>query len=367
MPITARTAAFLLTIITLLTASAICRAEPALLKLPAMTDARAAHQATLLPNGEVLLSGGCSGRCDRMLASSERYDPQQKRFRPAAALHTARTSHSAVALRDGRVLIAGGWAGKAVTASAELYDPVHDRFEPLAPMHVARAGATASLLPDGRVLVAGGQDNQLEPVAAVEIFDPRSGRFVRAAALTEARMNHVAVTLQDGRVLLIGGRQSRRGAMLASAEWFAPETGRWQRAGTLHTGRHKHAAVRLADGRVLVLGGSDGNDDRGRYHSSELFDPINNRFAPGPRMQWPRFKIMYALAALADGRAVIAGGARQIELFAPAQSRFEPLTGELEYAPELATATVLTTGEVLLAGGYDEQVNSRAQAWLIRL
>ncbi|MFN4292288.1 MAG: kelch repeat-containing protein [Permianibacter sp.] len=365
--IAARTLFLLLTLLALLITSPICRAEPALLKLPALMDARAAHQATLLPNGEVLLSGGCGGRCDRMLASSERYDPARKQFRAAASLHTARSGHSAIALRDGRVLVVGGWAGQAVTASAELYDPVHDRFEPLPPMHVARAGATASLLPDGRVLLAGGQDSQLEPVNAVEIFDPDSGRFVRAAALTEARMNHVAVTLQDGRVLLIGGRQSRRGAMLASSEWFAPDTGRWQRAGALQTARHKHAAVRLADGRVLVLGGSDGSDDRGRYRSSELFDPISGRFSAGPQMQWPRFKIMHALAALADGRAVIAGGARQIELFAPVQLRFEPVSGELDYAPELATATVLATGEVLLAGGYDEQVNSRAQAWLIRL
>lgn len=365
--IAARTQSLLLTLFALLSTSSICRAEPALLKLPAMIDARAAHQATLLPNGEVLLSGGCGGRCDRMLASSERYDPERKQFRAAAGLHTARSGHSAIALRDGRVLVAGGWSGKAVTASAELYDPVHDRFERLAPMQVARAGATASLLPDGRVLLAGGQDSQFAPVDAVEIFDPGSGRFVRAAALTEARMNHVAVTLQDGRVLLIGGRQSRRGAMLASTEWFAPETGRWQRAGTLHTARHKHAAVRLADGRVLVLGGSDGSDDRGRYHSSELLDPISGRFSPGPQMQWSRFKIMHALVALADGRALIAGGAKQIEQFEPTQSRFEPLTGELDYAPELATVTVLKSGEVLLAGGYDEQVQSRAQAWLIQL
>ena len=346
-------------------ASAPVPADSTLQRLPAMTAARAAHQATLLPNGEVLLSGGCGGHCDQTLASSERYDPQRRQFRRAAALTTARSSHSAIALGDGRVLIAGGWAGDTVTASAELYDPVYDRFEPLPPMQVARAGATAALLPDGRVLLAGGQNSQLEPVDAVEIFDPVQRRFVRAATLTHARMNHVAVALADGRVLLIGGRQSRRGPMLASAEWFEPKTDRWQLTGNLQTGRHKHAAVRLADGRVLVVGGSDGKDDRGRFASSELFDPISGQFSPGPTMHWPRFKIMQALVALADGRALIVGGASQIEQFVPTP-RFEPLAGSLDYAPELATATVLKTGEVLLAGGYDERIQSQAGAWLIR-
>ena len=347
-------------------ASAPVPVEPALQRLPAMTEARAAHQATLLPNGEVLLSGGCGGRCEQTLASSERYDPKRRQFRRAAALTTARSNHSAISLGDGRVLIAGGWAGQAVTATAELYDPVKDRFEPLPPMQVARAGATAALLPDGRVLLAGGQNGQLEPVDAVEIFDPVQRQFVRAAALNDARMNHVAVTLPDGRVLLIGGRQSRRGPVLASAEWFEPNTGRWQLAGNLQTARHKHAAVRLADGRVLVLGGADGSDDRGRYASSELFDPVSGQFRPGPALHWPRFKIMQALVTLADGGALIVGGANYIERFVPNPARFEPLAGSLDYAPELATATVLKTGEVLLAGGYDERIQSQAGAWLIR-
>ncbi len=343
---------------------------PGVVKVAAMATPRAAHQATLLPSGEVLMTGGCTGTCDTMLASNERYDPQRRQFRPAAQLHTARSSHVAIALADGRVLIAGGWSGNTVTASAELYDPVRDRVDPLPPMRTARAGATASLLPDGRVLLAGGQDSSLEPVAGAEIFDPAGGGFIAAATPGVARMNHVAVTLTDGRVLLIGGRGSRRGPTLASAEWFTPATGKWQPAGTMQQARHKHAAAALADGRVLVVGGSDARDDQGRYADSELFDPRSGRFEPGPVMHWSRFKIMHALVTLADGSAVIAGGARVPERFVGSPPSFTPVAGApdqaLDYAPELATATRLNTGEALLVGGYDAAIRCQAQAWLIR-
>lgn len=341
------------------------KAATAIAPVGTLATERAAHQATLLPSGELLISGGCSGNCEQSLNSSERYDPVQKRFRPAATMQTARSGHGAVALADGRVLIVGGWSNGRVTNSAELYDPEQDRFASLEPMPIARAGAAVATLPDGRVLIAGGQTSQFEPIADAEIFDPATSRFHRVSAMTEARMNHVAVSLQDGRVLLIGGKQSRRGETLRSAELFHPDRGRFQATGMMQIARHKHAAARLPDGRVLVLGGADARDQQGRYRSSEIYDPATGSFAMGPAMQWPRFKIMHALVTLADGSLLIAGGAQQLERFLPQQQRFEPLPGMLELPPSLATASVLPNGEVLLVGGYGDNIRSIDRAWLI--
>jgi hypothetical protein len=104
-----------------------------------MTASRAAHTATLLPDGRVLITGGLTG-----LASTEIFDPTTETFTPAGNLSVARAGHSATLLSNGKVLIAGGYNGSYL-ASAELYDPVAKRFTPASAMTAARSGHVATL------------------------------------------------------------------------------------------------------------------------------------------------------------------------------------------------------------------------------
>ncbi|WP_410959788.1 kelch repeat-containing protein, partial [Salmonella sp. SAL4356] len=82
---------------------------------------RAAHTATLLPNGQVLIAGGFSGD-QNSLASAETFDPAQEKFVSAGNMSVSRSGHTATLLPNGKVLIAGGYNGDYL-ASAELYDP----------------------------------------------------------------------------------------------------------------------------------------------------------------------------------------------------------------------------------------------------
>jgi hypothetical protein len=330
-----------------------------------MRQPRAAHQATVLADGKVLVTGGCTGGCDRSLASAELFDAETHRFRPAAAMAIERDSHVAIALADGRVLVAGGWSQRRASARSELYDPGAERFSDGPGMGTGRAAPAAARLPDGRVLVVGGQDSALAPLASAELFDPAANRFVAVAGMAQARVGHVAVALADGRVLVAGGRQARRGSILASAEVFDPATGRFQATGAMAVPRHKFAAARLPDGRVLVLGGADVRDQRGRHRSSEIFDPGSGRFSAGPDMAWPRFKLVDAVATLPSGAVLVAGGAARIELYDPRSGRFSVLPGALDQAREFATASVLADGSVLLLGGYDDAIRTSAAAWLV--
>ncbi len=66
-----------------------------------MTTNRAAHQATLLKSGQVLITGGCAAHsCERILSSAELYDPASQSFRTLPPMSTPRSSHAAVALSD---------------------------------------------------------------------------------------------------------------------------------------------------------------------------------------------------------------------------------------------------------------------------
>ncbi len=331
-----------------------------------MAQARAAHQATVLQSGDILISGGCTGRCDSNLASAELFDATANAFRPAAAMATARDSHAAIRLADGRVLIAGGWSQGQVTRSAELYEPDANRFASAGNTLVARAAPAVARLADGRVLIAGGQSGAFAPLDSAELFDPAAPSFSLVASMTVPRVGHVAVALADGRVLLVGGRQARRGDILSSAEIFDPSTGRFRATGSMAVPRHKHAAARLPDGRVLVIGGSDVRDQGGRYRSTELYDPTTGKFLAGPDMNWPRFKLPDAVATLPSGALLIAGGSARMEIYDPATTAFAVVPGELETAREFATASVLANGDVLVAGGYDDRIQTAAFAWRVR-
>jgi hypothetical protein len=328
-----------------------------------MSTDRAAHQATLLESGEVLVTGGCSGdHCDRTLASAERYDPATRHFSPATPMLVPRASHAAARLPDGRVLVAGGWDGSGPTATAEVYDPRADRWTRVGDMSVPRASGIAVPLEDGRVLVVGGGQGRLGNLASAEIFDPVTSAF---SPVGSAATNHyLATRLADGRVLLTGGEDAD-GSILATAEILDPATGAFEATGSMATARVKHAAALLPDGEVLVIGGSDTRGYAARFSTTEIYDPGTGTFSPGPDMEWGRHKIRDAVAVLPSGDVVVAGGAARPELFDHARRAFVPVDGDIGGPQMFATATTLPSGDVLVLGGYDDHTRPSAAAWLI--
>jgi len=318
---------------------------------------RAAHGATLLRNGRVLITGGM--RADEQpLASAEVYDRRMRRFLRTGSLTTRRVGHAALRLRSGRVLVVGGWGGSAWLASAEVYDPGIGRFRRTGSMAEPRGGGAATTLADGRVLVTGG------PGSSAEVYDPATGRFGATGAMGAQRVAHTATLLRDGRVLVTGG--SNASGVLAAAELYDPRTGRFTPTGALTVPRHKHTARRLPDGRVLIAGGSNDRDWQGRYASTEIYDPARGTFAPAAPMAAQRFKLDEATAVLRDGRIVLAGGSTRVEAYDPRRETFTALRGSLDAPRFFSTATLLQDGSVLIVGGYDPGIRPTNRTWLLR-
>jgi hypothetical protein len=196
------------------------------------------------------------------------------------------------------------------------------------------------------------------------VFDPGTSTFSPVGRMRE---NHyLATQLADGRILLTGG-QGRRGEILRSAEIFDPASGEFQPTGAMALPRVKHAAALLADGRVLIIGGSDQRGYDARFSSTEVYDPQTGRFSAGPSMRSGRHKIRDAVAVVASGAILVAGGASRPEIYDPTDGVFVPVQGELTGPQMFATATVLRTGELLILGGYDQRIQSSASAWIIAL
>src|SRR5262249_22037405 len=113
-------------------------------------DGRGNHTATLLNNGQVLITGGDSNGPPQIssaaLSSAELFGPVKQPFTSTASMSSARTVHAATLLCDlsaaacanPKVLIVGGYDGTKPLASAELFDPANPRFTSTGSMSTTR-------------------------------------------------------------------------------------------------------------------------------------------------------------------------------------------------------------------------------------
>jgi len=331
-----------------------------------MRTPRSGHSATLLDNGKVLIAGGMNGN-GKYFSSAEVFDPRANTFATVQEMRVRRVGHTATLLPNGKVLIAGGFDG-GYHASAELYDPATGTFSPTGPLTEPRSEHQSVLLDSGKVLVIGGVGEGYTFLASAEIYDPTTGKFTRTGSMSAAREGHTATLLRNGNVLVAGGHKDRREAMTvySSCEIYDPRTGAFSRTGDMTVVRHKHAAALLPDGNVLIAGGSDKRDWQGQYSSAEIYDFTKGNFKAVGKLNSARYKLTNAMVVLKDGTVVVAGGSPQVELYEPEKRSFSRINGELEKALFFSSATLLSDGRVLIAGGYDDHGVATQRSWLYR-
>src|SRR5215472_10749137 len=159
-----------------------------------MNFAHTEGQATLLQNGQVLLTGGNSGGGAPSLPRPELYNPATGTWAVTGQMDTPREDSTATLLQNGQVLVAGGSSagGTFALSSAELYNPATGTWSVTGSLHQGRSGLagtedpSATLLPDGQVLVAGGLDANFNPLASAELYNPATGKFTPTGRMISA-------------------------------------------------------------------------------------------------------------------------------------------------------------------------------------
>jgi N-acetylneuraminic acid mutarotase len=263
------------------------------------------------------------------------------------------------------VLVAGGETtlhrsgaiGTDYLASAEIYDPVAGTWTPTGSMASARWQHTATLLPNGTVLVVGGGGAPW--LASAEIYDPVAGTWTTTASMNYPRSNHTATLLANGTVLVAGGQydDSNGNNLLPTVtEIYDPGTGVWTVTGAMMTGRVFHTATALPTGKVLVAGGFGalGSAEPSVVSSAEIYDPSARTWSSAASMLTARGT--HTATLLSSGKVLVAGGCGCVAPVSNAEV-YDPVLGIWIATSSMSTdrwnyiATLLLDGTVLVAGG----------------
>ncbi len=211
---------------------------------PPMGTPRGGHTATLLPDGRVLVTGGCNNAA---CATTELYDPTANAFSAGPAMTAARTNHGAVLLRSGKVLVVGDGGG-----TAELYDPAANAFRATTSPGAVRDGRTAVALPDGRVMVSG------NGTLASDVFDPATETWsFTPPAAPPAATGTDYIPMVDGRVAVVGGTTGGDGVQLEAFVFdpLASDTGSFVLTASGPTNYFGRPGIVTGTGAVLLAGG----------------------------------------------------------------------------------------------------------------
>lgn len=195
--------------------------------------------------------------------------------------------------------------------------------------------------------------------------------------LKDQREFHTATLLPNGKVLVAGGAVYKPNCNAAddSAELYDPASGTFASTGTMTNPRYAHTSTLLQNGGVLITGGysfdsSDCTQDNSSpaLESAEIYDPSSGSFAPTGSMAVIRGG--HTATLLTNGKVLIAGGNMELgglpfffadgsvtaELYDPATGLFSS-TGNMVTPRVGQTATLLGNGDVLIAGGWTASQN----------
>jgi N-acetylneuraminic acid mutarotase len=169
--------------------------------------------------------------------------------------------------------------------------------------------------------------------------------------------DHTATLLNDGKVLVVGGNKydGTDDNYQAKTYLYDPASKKFEDGGTMNVARAEHTATLLMDSRVLVTGGKNDTD---YLESTEIYDPNKpaaQAWSKGPDMAKSRWS--HTATLLQSGEVLIAGGfyssgsTASIVIYVPSSNTWKFPSAQLNTARRCHTATLLPNGKVVFTGG----------------
>lgn len=265
-----------------------------------LAQERTYHTATLLNDGRVMVAGGLGiydfsdiiTGLNSARKSIEIFDPNTNSWSTGPEMPKGRVGHQASLLNDGRVLITGGLEVGSVfgiptpelSNDCRIYDPVTNTLSAAAPFSGQRALHTQVVLPDGRVLMNGGFDGNLlllsfSPLASSRVYNPSTNAWTNVGNMSTARGLHALVNRPGGGVAAIGGVSTLdllefQGTAEPSIETSDASLLSWSNVGAMSFPRDYITATPYDGGdRVLLQGRGDNGSPGTPDLTAEIFYP----------------------------------------------------------------------------------------------
>jgi hypothetical protein len=202
----------------------------------------------------------------------------------------------------------------------------------------------------GLIAVAGGFRESGQPTSDLLLFDVNARTWSRGPDLPGPR-DHAALVALDGDLYLVGGFTTGLAGATSGVWRLDAVDGEWVEMQSMGTARGALGAVAV-DGRLVSVGGVDASGQDLR--SSEWYDPIEDRWTPGPDLSRTRQHVGVA----SRGRTVFAIGGRSPNLDTVERLRFRDgkPQGRWTPAPPLSfsrsgNGAATVKGTVCTAGG----------------
>jgi hypothetical protein len=204
--------------------------------------------------------------------------------------------------------------------------------------------------------IANGMSVAAPPSVNKDVAGPdlATGRYFSNAVLLPA-VNTPSLSLPSEVMIDGGGSQ---GSALATAELYNPEANTFTTLkSTMNQARQMQTSTLLRNGMVLIAGGSDG---KSALASTELYDPATQTFAPASQTATMATARWLATATLmTDGQVLIAGGSDQNNDYLASTEIYNPTTNSFSPGPtmntgrDFASAVLAPDGGVIIFGGSD--------------
>ena len=203
----------------------------------------------------------------------------------------------------------------------------------------------AILLQNGQVLLAGG-DSSSGLLASAELYNPANGQWTATGSMNTPGGGALTL-LQNGQVLLTG----------ADTELYNPSTGKWTVAASMGAARYGYTQILLPNGKVLLAGGYDrtcGTPPCPTLSSAELYDPSSGTWTSTSSMNTARSG--HTATLLSNGLVLVAGGYGATSVLASAEL-YNAATGQWTTTGSMNTArggqyaALLQNGQVLVLFG----------------
>lgn len=321
---------------------------------------------------KILVCGGWVGAGQTVAtATTEIYDTSTQLWTAVRPMNVARAAHTATLLPSGKVLVTGGTSNIATVpgfTSVEIYDPVADTWTTETAMTVGRFGHTATLINGGtQVFIVGGYTVFGTDTGTATRYNIAGNTYTAAASLTVPRGYHSAAVLASGDVLILGG--TNVATTSNSVELYSVGSDAWTTKAPMATGRSAFALVSLTGPeRILVMGGSTVSitglpSFTSISNSVESYDVTGDTWTTKTSMGASRS--YFTAIAQSNTRVLALFGnisGTKAEAYNVTGNTWAALPTPLSAANRIGSSAVGLVTEAVVIGGFDSTSPFRAQA-----